>query len=398
MVKEVMPLTTLQSILNSLSTGLVFVSDKSFAANGFTSFECRMWSGGGQGWIDSKYPYILLHSSGKSVGELVDEAAIHRSLEHWGYCSIWDVSREKVGFPVGGAYASNVRFIAPIYLDANAEFVNDNLRVVLRCWASLSVSDLSASYEATVDYMGKREVKRDKFDFSEASCINEEVGFTLVKEIDLLPQVESVVLWLFHTSRSEPLYTLRVLKPATVTTSPVLGAVKAILSKRRDNQMVYAEEMLRESLGLTGEIKDAARFETAVHTLLCCLGYSCVFTGRAWGTQGVDTLAFSPGYDKVLAISVTITNNIGEKIRTMLPQLENLRKGLEGISISPVIIAPVSPDCVKHSDLEDLESHKIKLVLLPQLEQILNVISTLPMSEGRKRWDLIITSKEESLL
>lgn len=387
--KEIRPLTELHAIVGGLRNGSVAIGGRALVADGFTRFECRTW-GGGQGWVDTKYPYILLHSGGKSVSELVDEAAIERKLEQWGYRCLWDLSQEKVGFPVGGAYLSQIRFIAPIYLEADAKFTNDHLRLILRCWPSLNVEDLSAGYEVTLNYSGIRKVERGKLNFVDASRINDIVGFTLVKELDLLPQAESAIIWFFHTSRSEPLYTLRVLKPATVKTNPVWGAMKLILSRHATRQILYAEEIHRESLGLTGETKQAGRFEAAVHNLMACLGYNCIFTGRELGTQGIDTLAFYPSLDKVLAISVTTTNDIREKIRTMLPMLEKLRSELENLTIVPLICASISPNVVLQSDRENAKAHKVSLVLLPQLEQLINAVRDLPMSEAREQWESIL--------
>jgi hypothetical protein len=395
MVKEIKPLAELQGILSNLSGGSVLVSDRLFVADGFTAFECRMWGGGGQGWIDMAYPYVLLYSTGKSVRELVDDSAIHRSLEQWGYRYIWDVSQEKVGFPVGGAHVSHVRFIAPVYLEANAAFVDDHLRIVLRCSPPLKTEDLSAGYEITLNYLGNRQVQRGKLDFLDASRIEDAVSFTLVKELDLLPQAESVFIWLFHSSQKDPLYALRVLKPATAKTNPVWGAMNLVLSRREGGQVLYAEELLRRSLGLTARVTDSGRFESAVHNLLGCLGYSCIFTGREWGTEGIDTLAFGPGLDKVLAVSVTTSNNIAEKIRTMLLQLENLKRGIENVTVIPVICASITSDSVMHSDWENLKAHKISLLLLPQLQQIVDDILRLPMLEVRKQWESMLGDVEK---
>jgi len=398
MVKEIRPLSELRITLSNLSNGDVTVADRAFSVEGFTLFECRTWGGGGQGWVDTNYPYVLLYSTGKSVQELVDESNIHRSLQQWGYRYIWDVSQEKVGFPVGGSYISQIRFVAPIYLEAEAAFVDDRFRIVLRCWPSLKIEDLSASYEITLNYFGKRQVERNKLDFLDALRMDDAVSFNLVKELDLMPQVELVFIWLFHVSRSEPLYTLRILRPATAKTNPVWSAMKLVLARREGGRVVYAEDILRECLGLVGKVTDSGRFETAIHNLLCCLGYSCIFVGRQWGIQGIDTLAFEPNSDRVLAVSVTTSNNIAEKIRTMLQQLENLRKGLERITIVLIICAAISPDSVLYSDQEDAKAHQISLILLPQLEQTLSNILSLPMSEARKQWESMLEGTQETIL
>jgi len=391
-VKEAKALTELQSIINSVSSGSVTVAGHTFIIDGFTNYECRIWGGSGQGWLDILYPYILLQYVGKPVREVIDESSLHRELEQWGYRCIWDLTQEKIGFQVGGAYSTQMRFVAPIFVEASGAFVNDNLRLVLRCSPSLKTDDLSAGYEVALNYFGNRQTERGRLDFLDATRIEDGVSFTLVKELPLLPQAESTVAWLFHSSRADPLYTLRIIKPATVRTNPVWGAMGLALSRQSGGQLLSARQILEESLGLMGEVRDSGRFEAAVHNMLSCMGYMCIFTGREWGTQGIDTLAFAPELDRVLAASMTVANNIGEKIRTMLPKLQELKTNLEGISVLPVIIAAVSPDVVLHSDHEDAKAHGIVLVLKPELEQILEAISTLPLDEARQRWDSIIES------
>ena len=280
-------------------------------------------------------------------------------------------------------------------MEANAAFVDDHLRIVLRCSPSLKAEDLSAGYEITLNYLGNRQVQRGKLDFLDASRIEDAVTFTLVKELDLLPQAESVFIWLFHSNQKDPLYALRVLKPATAKTNPVWGAMNLVLSRREGGQVLYAEELLRRSLGLTSRVTDSGRFESAVHNLLGCLGYSCIFTGREWGTEGIDTLAFGPELDKVLAVSVTTSNNIAEKIRTMLPQLENLKRGVENVTVIPVICASITSDSVMHSDWENLKAHKISLLLLPQLQQMVDDILRLPMLEVRRQWESMLVDVEK---
>ena len=61
------------------------------------------------------------------------------------------------------------------------------------------------------------------------------------------------------------------------------------------------------------------------------------------GVQGIDTIALSRPTNKIVAISVTTSNNIREKIRTMLPQLNRLRNELNNSGVVPAIFSPIDP-------------------------------------------------------
>ena len=140
--------------------------------------------------------------------------------------------------------------------------------------------------------------------------------------------------------------------------------------------------MLRQSfvspLGLTNEVKDPDRLEAAVHTLLSCAGYNCIFTGRAWGTQGIDTIAFPSSPGSIVAISITTSNDIREKVRMMLPQLTKLRNEQGGLQVASVIVASVEPTEVLESDRTDAAGHRIGLLLRPQLSEILDALLNQP--------------------
>ncbi len=159
--------------------------------------------------------------------------------------------------------------------------------------------------------------------------------------------------------------------------------------------MQDAPKILRDSLGLDNQVKDVGRLEVAVHALLGCAGLVCIFSGREWGIQGIDTIAFPPGMNKVLAISVTSTNNIGEKIRTMLPPINRLRKEMPDLPISPTIVAPIEPGDVVSSDQEDANTHGVQLVLRPQLEELLEAVMNMPQPRFAERVDALFGSPDK---
>ena len=378
MVRQVEPLARLRKVLNQVANGKLALGSRTVRVEGFARYEHRKWRGNGQGLVDTQYPHMLLYSHGRSVSQLVSESEISTMLLSYGYQDLAELTQEKLGFPVGSNYSTGAYFIAPIFLEAKACFADDRLRLELRCSPSISREDLRASCEITINSLGKRETNRDKIDLSDADRLDESMGFSLVKELDLLPQAESAMVWVFHTTRTEPLYALRAEKPASFQANPLWGATKLVLSRRRGGQTQDAEAILRQSLGLTNEVKDPDRLEAAVHTLLSCAGYNCIFTGRAWGTQGIDTVAFPSSPGSIVAISITTSNDIREKVRTMLPQLTKLRNEQGGLQVASVIVASVEPTEVLESDRTDAAGHRIGLLLRPQLSEILDALLNQP--------------------
>ena len=393
MVRQVEPFARLWSLMEEVATGEITLATRTVRVEGFTHYERTNWSGNGQGWVDLSYPYVLLHAYGKSASHLVSEPDISRMLLSYGYRDIASVAQEKLGFPVGSNYSTRVYFVAPIFLDASAAFDAERLRLVLSCSPSINMGDLSASSEATMNFDGKRETRRGKIELADAVRADESLGYSAVTEIELLPQAESAVIWVFHPSREEPLYALRTEKPTTIQSNPIWGATKLVLSRRSGGQTQDAERILHESLGLDKNPKDPDRLEAAVHTLLACAGYRCVFTGRAWGIQGIDTIAFSPSGKKAVAISVTISNNIGEKIRTLLPALNRLRNESTGIEHVPAIFSPVDPTEIMDSDRRDAAAHGVSLVLGPEITKLLNALLNLPQDKFSEFMDSIVRTK-----
>ena len=398
MVKEVLPLSQLRELLAGLQSGQIPLAGRNVKVEGFTQFGLNSWAGGGQGWIDTTYPYVVLHSNGKSTRELVNEDDIMKQLLAYGYRDIDTLSQEKLGFQVGRAYLTQIQIIAPIFLEARATFTDNKLRLVLRCWPSLKVSDLSASFEQIVNMFGKRESKRSRLDLSDSFRLEEGIGFSLVKEMDLLPQIESVIMWVFHATRSDPMYALRVTKTSTLRSNLIWGASSLVLTRQTGGQIKEAPNILRDSLGLDNQVKDAGRLEVAVHMLLGCAGFICIFSGREWGIQGIDTLAFSSTMTKVVAISVTSTNNIGEKIRTMLPQLNKLNKELPEMRVLAVIAAPIDPETVLDSDQRDAKAHDISLILRPQLAQMLDGMMNMAQDKFIDLTNSLLENQDKGLL
>lgn len=387
-VTERKPIRELQQLLDGLTQGEISIKGKALKVEGFSSFRCVNFAAG-KGWDDTEYPYILLDSTGKSVSEIVELGAIEGRLLSWGYHSLEALTREKVGFPVGGSYSITSRIVAPILLHAEASFVNDSLRLALRWHHSLKANDISASYEVG---SGTATTQRGKFQLGGATQGDQGLTYSVEVEAKLPQEAQRATIWVFHPSRSDPLYSLVVAKEPSAVTSPVWTALRLVLSKRESGQVRSAEQIMEGVLGFNGDITDLGRFESAIHNLLACCGYSCLFTGHQWGAQGIDSLAFNRTVDKLVAISVTTSNDIGEKVRTLLPMLKKLRDGMPKLCVVGAVFAPVEPNLVLRSDKGDAESEEIRLVLKPQLKELWDTLRTRTEKDAEVRLESFLFS------
>lgn len=392
MIREIVPITELSNLMQGLMGENATIGSTPVTLEGFSQFDCRQWGGGGKGLLSTQYPYVLFYSYGKSVSELVSESDIGNKLLQWGYRSLRELCQEKLGFPVGGGNSTRIELIMPIYLSAEADFVDTQLRLVLRCHPSLTISDLSASYEMSLEVLGKQETKRGAINFSERDRMQEGFGYSLVNQTDLLPQVKSAMIWVFHRSRNEPMYALSVRKLSTTDLNPAWVALQFLLSRYQEGQLISGEDIFQEKLGLKGEVKDLYRFEAAVTDLLACTGYVCLFTGHAFGIRGIDILAFSRDYLEAVVASITTSNNLGEKITTLVPQLNTLKDRLKDVTLRPAIFAPIRLEDVVYGDEQDAKAHEIALVLLPEIQGLFDVITRLSMTEARSSLNSILDS------
>ncbi len=397
MIRETVPITELSNLIQDLTGESATIGSTPVILEGFSLFECRQWGGGSLGLISIKYPYVLFYSYGKSVSELVSESDIVNKLLQWGYRSLRELCQEKLGFPVGGGNSTRIELIMPIYFNAEADFVDSKLRLVLRCHPSLTVSDLSASFEVSLDVSGRQETKRGTVSFSEKDRIQEGFEYSLVNQVDLQPQVKSAMVWVFHRSRNDPMYALYVRKSAAIELNSSWIALKYLLSRYQEGQLINGEDVFQEKLGLKGEVKDLYRFEAAVTDLLACTGYSCLFTGHAFGIRGIDILAFSSNYQEAVLVSVTTSNNLGEKITTLLPQLNTLKDRLKDITFRPAIFAPIRLEDVVYSDKQDAKTHGIALVLLPEIQGLFDAITRLSMTEARSSLNSILDMPKQMI-
>jgi len=132
---------------------------------------------------------------------------------------------------------------------------------------------------------------------------------------------------------------------------------------------------------LETRVSDEKAFESAVLNLMSIAGFEVIFAGKGFDAQGIDILAFSPSSSDVIVISCTISNDIREKIRTLLPQINKLKNQLENYELIPAIFSPINPENIVHSDKENARKHKVSLLPSDGIREIYQTIQTTPVSK-----------------
>jgi hypothetical protein len=153
-------------------------------------------------------------------------------------------------------------------------------------------------------------------------------------------------------------------------------AVKSLFSSKEAGKLIQWDEQFIKNLCLTEEKPkcDEKIFEFAVLNLISLAGYEVIFTGKGVNTKGIDMLAFRPESSNIIIISCTISNDIGNKIGTILPQINMLKKQLGNYKLIPVIVSPINDNDIRSTHKTDLAEHEIALLLSYDLKKIFDEI------------------------
>lgn len=380
-VRHTRPASDAHSLLREIQRGEIVLGQLEVCLDAFTHFRCVKFSAE-KGWHKIVYPYVLLNSHGKSVAEVIDTSALNRRLAPYGYETLESLARETMGFPVGDAYSATLNFIMPILVEATANFVGDNLVVRLRCRSTLRPEDFKGAYECrTVS-----DTLRSPFALGTKDVIERADDFYVMEKVfEFAPEVLSARIRVWHETQPDPLYATLIVKPAPPEMNPIFFALKVLLSsQRRQGQLLDAGQFLKEAVGIPGAPRQARLFEPVVANLMTSAGYFCLFTGGPLRLEGVDALAFDPELRYALAISMTTSaSRISDKIQSLLEQRNALSHVLKDIEIIAGVVVPSTLDDVVQSARSDADAHGIALVLLPELERILDVLSTSALGEAR---------------
>ncbi|NVM31669.1 MAG: hypothetical protein HWN65_22720 [Candidatus Helarchaeota archaeon] len=154
--------------------------------------------------------------------------------------------------------------------------------------------------------------------------------------------------------------------------------IDELLSKVKGGQLIRGLERFPQLLGIAGPIKHSDWFEISILDLLGIIGFITLYFGGKIHAKGVDIMAFHPTKPLIFAISVTTGNDVGKKVRTLLPQFNNLKSNLSDKVLEyetiPVIVTPVSAENIRDSDFQDVKSHKIVLLSFDDIENVYHTV------------------------
>lgn len=332
--------------------------------------------------IDLDWPSFELKSIGnRSMNELVDENKIKNQLHELGYESFEDACVDLIGFQMGGSHQPIALLIAPIYIITSANFKDNSLALNIKFHKSLNIKELSISY-STNEKMHK------KLEFTSQHLPKPVNSFCQIEIEDNLPsKTKNITFFLLY--KRELIWKDTIYNPFKELDEldSKLIVFNLLHNSKESNRTISSDEQFRRNLcmidnkslsnnkGVPRHVED--RFELAILNLLGLAGYAVLFLGKGVDTQGIDIVAFSQKSDSVLVVSCTVSNNIGEKIRTILPQINRLKKSLRDFQLIPAIFTPIDYDDIIATDKTNLAEHRISIIHRFIIEDILKEYQTI---------------------
>ncbi len=130
------------------------------------------------------------------------------------------------------------------------------------------------------------------------------------------------------------------------------------------NQQI-AKHIKKQELGTKGKSGSVSQqFEIIIANSFSALGFSVFFGGTILKTPGIDLVAFELTDGKVYVVSVTVSNDVDEKLRSLFIAIEDLRFAFEGWQISLLIVSMESERTFLHNDI--VNAQKAGVVILGQ--------------------------------
>lgn len=349
---------------------------------------CDKYSGRYRGYLELEYPYVILYASGKSFNEVADWSELNKQLHRHGYGELAVTSQENLGFPVGSAYATQITIAAPIYLNFKSVKIQDNsLKVTVEAHSSINLNDTTLSYE--IEYEEDDTIKKlnQSTSFDEGDIVEHVDRFQILgKEVSASGRITEARTWLYDKWTTEPIDSAWVRQEVAPKESIAWRTLAPLLEERHFTDVIDGRQKLRQYLCI--EYVDSTLgkyFEVAVSHLLSSMGFSVFFLGQPLSKKGIDVVAICPDSGRVLVVSAHVSNDIREKIRTMLPEINRLKDSLQGIQLTPAIFSPVSVDDILAGDKNDAKTHGVVLILHSQLEELFSIAGSLMPTEARQK-------------
>lgn len=112
------------------------------------------------------------------------------------------------------------------------------------------------------------------------------------------------------------------------------------------------------------------RFEVALSNVCGALGYAVLFGGRALSTSGADFVAFDATRSRAYVFSVTLSNNVNEKLRTLKLFLHDIGDASTGYMLCPIVVCQVARECFLPEDLRNAQECSISVLGQEDLEPL----------------------------
>lgn len=130
----------------------------------------------------------------------------------------------------------------------------------------------------------------------------------------------------------------------------------------------HAQKQEVGTKGKSGAVQD--QFEIVIANTFSALGCSVFFGGTVLKTPGIDLVAFNSNEVRVYVLSVTVSNDLDKKLRTLLTAIEDLKFSLEGWLISPFIVSLESANTFLHNDIINAREAGVVLLSGEDLEPL----------------------------
>jgi len=364
----------LDPLVHDLHASVIRIRTMEVSAEG-VSVQYEKFFQPGQGWFfpESKFPILTLVLSGKTIDHLVDVNSIVTRLNLHGYKSLREFSEERTNLILDYNHFSQVIIIAPIMVKITGNILDSELKSTITCHSSIPAASLRLTYEIVEGHEQKH--KQRDIGISSESVSEDSSDMREIEQITSLSVgVEAVRLRLYHEFMGDPIDTIVVNRLPNEKMNPFLSSFRILGS--RGNQT--ADVILRQHLGIQVEgqprDKDAAQFEMAVHNLFAIQGFTIIWAGKSLGTQGVDLVATSCDSHQMILISATVSNNIRENIRTLMPMWNKWKNSFEDYEVFGVVITSVIRDNILADDFTVARNQGVSIINIDGIKDIMNNI------------------------
>ena len=390
MVKDILftraalPISELHSLLQGWTNGIIEIGTRAFTTDPFSRREytelAYPWDDVTSSWPDlAEYRLLLLQAVGPDIRELTKPRDVEAIGKAWGFRSFSEMTYHRVQLRVGEGRRTRMEIFAPILVKVEVIPEGTELEFRISIHNATQLTDMGISYRLQ-DERGNR-IAGDRLSLSEFSPTSSGYFNILQFRRQVAQEVRSGEANLFHSRYhwgDEPIAAKHfVLPPVTGETNPrwdlimsLVRNTRAFMGRRTDPEGVVKEDWLGLGLKRVGE----PLFIRGMSCLLFAAGITKLSIGSE--VEGVDEAILMTEPEQIaILLSYTTGPDIGGKARTLNLQVSQLQDKLQDYAVHGVIVAPLDERDILIGDIEDCKAQNINLVLRPDLEQMLQVVS-----------------------